>query len=113
MNKLYLCDANYPYEDVPAIEINCPKDINEIFNYWMEGKSKLKVFVCFDIWKTKKSEECFSFLVTQKRYEIDRYVAECIFNMLAFPTQEICFSIFEFELWDEAFHFCVDFQEEM
>ena len=113
MNSLYLCDANYPYEDVPAIEINSAKDINEIVSYWMEGKKWSRIFVCFDTWKGQKEDHQFHFVVTQIKSEVKEYIRGCVFILSRAHRGEISFNIYEFILWEEAFEFCSDLQEGM
>ena len=113
MNNLILKDWNDESESTTGFEVKSPSDIQEAVNYWMHGKPKSRIFVCFNTWKTPLGDQRANFLVTKVPGKVQQYVAECRVNLVSYPGYQVDFNIREFIIWEEAFYFCADLQEEL
>ena len=113
MNNLILKDWNDESESTKGFEVKSPADLQETVNYWMHGKPKSRIFVCYDTWKTPAGDQRVHFMITKVHERVNQYVSECVSNLISFPGYQIDFNIREFVIWEEAFYFCADLQEEL
>ena len=113
MKTLTLKDWDCPYESPEEIQVESHKELTDIVNHWMTGKPDGRIFVCFDTWVMPDSDHTVNFNVTTVRERIGAYLQECRYNMIQFPNHKIKFNIYEFVIWEEAFIFCSDLQEEL
>ena len=110
--KITLCDKNLK-GDIPTHYLESIDEAKDLIHHWLNNKDYDKsVFVCFQTWGNLPNEqlrnEQSSILVAHSWDDITDLVETYLDSI---SIDEIDFSIFEFEDYQEAFLYCKDLKE--
>lgn len=111
--KITLCPADLKGMDIPTYEFkDYHKELVKIdklvhdFICTDDGKA----YVCFQNWRDSSNyeDEHVAILVSHDYLSIDSFMVD---NFEGYDSEDIDFSIFSFNSYEEAFKYCIDLKE--
>jgi hypothetical protein len=104
MGVLILADKVL-HGEIPEHKIDSHRELEELIEFWLETK-KDSVFVCFQEWSEVDSSKIYQrILVTNNKEDIVVDELSIIYNI---NIEDLDYSIFEFDTYEEAFYYCLD-----